>query len=398
MVPSRTVVIAGAGIGGLTAALALARRGFRVTVFEAAQQLEEIGAGIQLSPNAARILIGLGLESQLRSHVVEPDDIVVRLARTGETLALAPLGWSAADRFRAPYWVIHRGDLQATLLAAVAEVPEIKLHLGSKVEKFAILDGGVAVGAKFGLVSVGERGIAVIGADGLWSTVRRQLGHRAEPRFARHTAWRALIPAEAAPPGFTAPSLNLWLGAGSHLVHYPVKGGRMINVVAIRRDTWKEQGWNAPGQADDLLRLFDARHWHQPARDLLQASEHWQKWALFDHAPLKRWGSGPATLLGDAAHPMLPFLAQGGAMAIEDAAVLAACLGETPDDAAGALRRYEQQRLTRTARTQRASRQNGLLYHMGSAEPLLRLIARFAMNEDKLIRRYDWLYGWTPPD
>jgi salicylate hydroxylase len=224
------------------------------------------------------------------------------------------------------------------------------------------------------------------------------------PRPAGHTAWRTLIPAEAAPKNAIAsaiaPAVNLWLGADTHLVHYPVKAGRMINVVAIVGDDWGEPGWNTPGEPRELLDRFSAEHWHASARDLLAASERWQKWALFARPPLATWGTtwgnGRVTLLGDAAHPMLPYLAQGAAMAIEDAAVLAACLERNPDVPA-ALRTYEASRLPRTTRVQRDASRNATVYHMSGAAAVLRSLALMAMGGDRLISRYDWLYGWTPP-
>jgi len=393
---ARTVIVAGAGIGGLTAALALAQRGFEVTLFEAAPRLEEIGAGLQLSPNAARVLVALGLEARLTPHVVSPEHLVVRSARSGRLLAQAPLGANVAQRYGAPYWVIHRGDLQAALREAVAATPAITLELGTRVEGFAARDGGVAVSASQGAQSREAQGLALIAADGLWSTLRQRLGHRAAPRAAGHTAWRTLVPTEAAPRSLTVPAVNLWLGHDAHLVHYPVKAGRMINVVAIVDDDWREPGWNTPGATRELLDRFAAEHWHASARNLLAAAEHWQKWALFDCTPLSAWGDGPVTLLGDAAHPMLPYLAQGAAMAIEDAAVLAVCLGRDRD-APAALQRYEASRLPRTTRVQRDARHNGTVYHMRGAAAVLRSLGLIAMGGDRLISRYDWLYGWTPP-
>ena len=395
MAAARTVIVAGAGIGGLTAALALAQRGFEVTLFEAAPRLEEIGAGLQLSPNAARVLVGLGVEERLRPHVVKPEHLTVRSARSGRLLAQAPLGASVAQRYGAPYWVIHRGDLQAALCDAVAATPNITLKLGTRVEGFTAHDGGVAVAALQGSQAFEAQGVALIAADGLWSTLRQRLGHRAAPRAAGHTAWRTLVPADNAARDFAAPAVNLWLGHDAHMVHYPVKAGRMINVIAIVDDDWREPGWNMPGATREILGRFAPEHWHASARDLLAAAERWQKWALFDRAPLATWGDGPVTLIGDAAHPMLPYLAQGAAMAIEDAAVLAACLS-SDSDVPSALRRYEARRLPRTARVQRDARHNGTVYHMRGAAAVLRSLGLMAMGGDRLVSRYDWLYGWTP--
>ena len=380
-----TVVIAGAGIGGLTAAIALAQRGFPVSIIEQAERLDAIGAGIQLSPNASRVLIELGLGERLAPSIVEPVALNVMSARTGRVLARAPLGKAAVQRFGAPYWVVHRGDLHTLLREAVEGIPSIALQLGTRVENFAVNDHGVTVGE--------QQAHALIGADGLWSSLRGQLGHHSEPRFARHTAWRAMVPAAAVSTALQAPSVNLWLGRHAHLVHYPVRGGSLINVVAIVRDDWREAGWTAAGERDEIVARFPAATWHASTRELVGAAEQWQKWALYDCPALKHWGNGPVTLLGDAAHPMLPYLAQGAAMAIEDAAVLARCLAQSPDDAPAALRNYETKRRKRTARTQAVARRNGTVYHNGGA---LRSLALMAEGGRGLLRRYDWLYRWQP--
>jgi salicylate hydroxylase len=390
------IIIAGAGIGGLTAALAIAQRGYRVAVLDQAQRLEEVGAGIQLSPNASRILIALGLREPLQRHVVAPAELRVMNAQTARVLAHAPLGAVAEQRYGAPYWVIHRGDLQAVLLEAVRANPDIALHLGTRVEDFAIHRNGVTISALSSRHPVEERGVALIGADGLWSNVRTCLGDREGPSFANHSAWRALVPADALVSDLRAPAVNLWFGRDAHLVHYPVRGGSLINVVAIIRDDWREPGWSAPGERAEILARYPAGTWPAAVRVILAAAPHWHKWALFDRPPLAHWGKGPVTLLGDAAHPMLPYLAQGAAMAIEDAAVLAQRLADTPDDPELAMRRYERQRRWRTARAQRAARRNGRVYHMGGTQAFLRTLALLAMGGQRLLTRYDWLYGWTP--
>jgi 2-polyprenyl-6-methoxyphenol hydroxylase-like FAD-dependent oxidoreductase len=396
---ARTVVIAGAGIGGLTAALTVARHGFRVVLLEQAERLEETGAGIQLSPNASRVLISLGLRERLAPHVAAPQELIVANARTGRVLARAPLGAAAEQRYGAPYWIIHRGDLQSALLEAVQAHPDIVLRLGTRVDDFATQGNGITVAAHSRHETVEERGGALIGADGLWSRLRGRLGHAETLRFAGHTAWRALVPAQAVACELSIPTINLWFGAGGHMVHYPVKGGRLINVVAIMRDDWREPGWSAPGDRAEILDRFRPPAWNDPPREILYAADRWLKWALFDATPLSHWGHGPVTLLGDAAHPILPYLAQGAAMAIEDAAELGQCikgLGDASGDLAGALRRYEQRRLARTAKTQREAHRNGALYHMSGVAGFMRTLAVAALGGERLISRYDWLHGWTP--
>ncbi len=396
MASSRTVIIAGAGIAGLASALVLARQGHGVVLLDQAERLEEIGAGIQISPNASRILIGLGLRERLAPHVVVPQELSVANARSGRVLVHAPLGAAAEQRYGAPYWIIHRGDLQAALLDAVNANPDIVVRLGTRVDDFATHGNGVTVAAHAGKGTIEERGFALIGADGLWSRLRSRLGHREPPRFAGQAAWRALVPAGSVGREFSLPRVNLWLGRGGHVVHYPVKAGRLINVVAIVPDDWRETGWSAPGEGAELLARFRPRAWRGPPREILGAARQWSKWALYDLPPLRHWGDGPVTLVGDAGHPMLPYLAQGAAMAIEDAATLGRCMAQAPDDPAAAMRRYERERRARTARTQRAARRNGTVYHMTGVAGLLRSLALATLGGERLISRYDWLYGYVP--
>ena len=394
MASSRTLVIAGAGIGGLTAALAVAQQGWRVVVLEQAERLEETGAGIQLSPNASRILMALGLNERLAPRVAVPEEVTVAHARSARVLARIPLGPPAEARYGAPYWIIHRGDLQTALREAVEAHPAITLQLGARVDDFAIHGNGITVAAHAREATIEVDGTALVGADGLWSRLRGRLGHREPPRFAGRSAWRALVPADAVASEFTRQAVNLWLGRGGHVVHYPVKGGRLINVVAIMGDDWREPGWSTPVHRSEVLSRFGAQSWRGPLRDLISVPDRWLKWALYDAAPLPHWSRGPVTLLGDAAHPLLPYLAQGAAMGIEDAAELGRCLGVEPDDPAAAFGRYEERRRRRTAQVQRAAQRTGSLYHWRGVGGLIRTIAFGVLPGDRLLGRYDWLYGW----
>ncbi len=395
--PSRTVIVAGAGIGGLTVALALKRNGFRVVVFEQAERLHETGAGIQLSPNAARLLIDLGLGDRLAPHVVVPQAVRVLNAKNGREIVRIPLGDTAAQRYGAPYWIIHRGDLQAVLSAAVAQELDISLKLGMRMEDFVTHPNGVTVSARSGTTAWNEFGHALIAADGLWSMSRERLGFREPPRFSGRVAWRALVPAAEVPPEFREPVIHLWLGPDAHLVHYPVKGGKVINIVVITADAWNAEGWSEPASRIDLLPRLAAARWAPQARALVRLPEAWLKWALFERRPLMNWTQDAAALLGDAAHPMLPFLAQGGAMAIEDAVVAAQCLARRPDDAAAALRTYAAIRRGRTRRVQRQAARNGQHYHLKGVSAMLRNAAMGVMGGEHLLRHYDWLYDWRPP-
>jgi salicylate hydroxylase len=393
---ARHIAIAGAGIGGLTAALALAARGQRVTVFERSATFDEIGAGLQLSPNATRVLIDLGLGESLKPVVVVPEAVEVRAAASGKRIVEMPLGRAAEGRYGAPYWLLHRVDLQAALVAAAEARPQIGIGLGAAVDSFAPAADGVTIRARRGARIVAEQAAALIGADGLWSTLRSRLGEHVSPRFRGRAAWRSLLPAAAAPAAWREPVVRLWLGRDAHLVHYPVRGGRAINIVAIAADPREQEGWQGEGAVQELLARFPPQHWCESARALLQLPPSWTTWRLYDMPPLRRWGEGPMTLLGDAAHPMLPYLAQGAAIAIEDAAVLADHVARS-QDLPSALRAYEQARLARAAKVQRAARRNGEVYHLTGAAAVARNAGMRLIGGDRLLRRYDWIYRWCAP-
>ena len=388
----KSILIAGAGIGGLTTALALADRGFDSIVIEKETRVEEAGAGIQLSPNASRVLIGLGLGPALERFVSEPARLRIRSGRHGGDLAGMELGAAMRARHGAPYWTIHRADLQSVLLDAVRGTDRIRLAFGRSVAGIeAENEHGITIQCRSETTVEAVDGAALIGADGLWSLVARHIGDVSEPEFRHYIAWRGICPADNWPGDIPKSSTGLWLGRGAHLVHYPIRGGRSINVVAITADRDSKPGWSRPGDASVLLERF--RAWHPLARKALSAVPDWSVWSLRDRPPRRFWTKGRITLLGDAAHPILPFLAQGGALAIEDAAVIAAELAAAPDAPGMAFARYEARRKPRGTRVQAEARRNASIYHLPWPASSIRDIA---MKRLQFPDMYDWLYGWTP--
>jgi 2-polyprenyl-6-methoxyphenol hydroxylase-like FAD-dependent oxidoreductase len=394
---TRTIVVAGAGIGGLTAALALAAKGFRVVVMEKAERLEEAGAGLQVSPNASRILVDLGLKPRLAGRAVTPESINIMSARAGGEIARLPLGEAASFRAGAPYWVIHRADLQAALQAAVNDHPDIDLRLGCQFEDVTAHAKGLTVMQRRGNARQQELAVALIGADGIWSAVRHHLFPDVQPQFSGLIAWRGTLDATALPREYTSARVQLWMGSNAHLVAYPISGGRQINVVAVVPGTWNRPGWSAPGEANDIKGAFASR-WPATARMLVNAVDEWRRWALFTVPDFGEWSAGAVALLGDAAHAMLPFAAQGAGMAIEDAAVLAKALADsTGDNIAGipaALKRYGKSRRARVLQVQRAARQQGRIYHLAGPLALARDLAIKTMGPQRMLARQDWIYDW----
>ena len=387
-------VIAGAGIGGLSAALSLARVGLRVSLFEKAKVLEESGAGLQLSPNASAILRNLGVLEHLTPFALRPEAIRIRRAQDGATLALMPLE-SAEKRWGAPYLVVHRADLQRALLETVAREGSITLQTGAAIAGFAPSSSGVAVAIAQGAVRLKVAGDCLIGADGVRSFVRQRL-HGDALRFSGRTAWRATIEAARVPVAMRQKETNLWLGRKAHLVHYPLRGGAIVNVVAIVDEDFhpdEKEFWSSPGEPGFLEARFV--RWDKTARDLLRAAIAWQKWPLADRNPAASFVAGRVALIGDAAHPMLPFLAQGAAQAIEDAGVLGEVLARGQTIEAGLLA-YQEKRLPRAVRVQKESRRQATIYHLGGPAAFLRDAALRALGPEKMLARYDWLYDVHP--
>jgi salicylate hydroxylase len=395
---TRTVIVAGAGIAGLTASLTLAAQGFRVVVLEKAERLEEAGAGIQLSPNASRILVELGLKDALARRAVTPESVTIVSTRAGGEIARMPLGQAAEFRAGAPYWVIHRADLQAALQAAVNDHPDIDLRLGCQFEDVTKHANGLTVVQRRGNSRQEELAAALIGADGIWSSVRGHLFPDVQPQFSGLIAWRGTLDATALPPEYTTPRVQLWMGPDAHLVAYPISSGRQINVVAIVSGSWNQPGWSAPGDVDEIEAAFATARWPATARMLIGAVDGWRKWALFTLPDLGRWSEGAVTLIGDAAHAMLPFAAQGAGMAIEDAVVLAKALGDsTGESTAGipaALKRYARMRRGRVLKVQRMARQQGRIYHLSGPAAIARDLAIRAIGPQRMLARQDWIYDW----
>jgi salicylate hydroxylase len=395
---SRTIVVAGAGIGGLTASLALAAQGFRVVVLEKAERLEEAGAGLQLSPNASRVLIDLGLQPRLAARAVTPDAISIMGARRGGEIVRLPLGEAAGLAAGAPYWVVHRADLQAALQAEVSDHPDIELRLGCQFEDVTGHARGLTVVHRSGTTRRQDLAVALVGADGIWSSVRQHLFPQVQPQFSGLIAWRGTLEARALPREHAARRIQLWMGPNAHLVAYPISGGRQINVVAVVPGTWNRPGWSAPGDIGEIKNAFASSPWPATARMLVGAVDDWRKWALFTLPEGGEWTDGAIALLGDAAHAMLPFAAQGAGMAIEDAAVLAKCLGQSQHEDGptipAAMQRYARLRRSRVMRVQRAARQSGRIYHLGGAAALARDLAIQAMGPKRMLARQDWIYDW----
>lgn len=388
------ILIAGAGIGGLTAALACAQQGMKVAVVERATELAEVGAGLQIAANGTHVLERLGLGAALESIGFRPEAATLRLGQSGRTIFSNPLGAAARERYGAWYYHVHRADLHRILAAAASANPNIDLQLGKAVTGFVENAGSVSAGLSDG---TSVSGAALVGADGIHSSVRETLFGKDAPRFTGNVAWRLLVPTENLPVGLIPSHATVWTGPKGHAVTYYVRGGELVNFVGVvEREDWQVEGWLESGDISELKRDFAP--WCSTIHQLIDAADESTcfKWALFDRDPLPSWSKGRVTLLGDACHPMLPFMAQGACMAIEDAWVLATALGKS-DNPAQAFLAYEAQRKKRTARVQMAARANAKRFHKGASAGQIAtygpmwLAAR--IKPDLLNKPFDWIYG-----
>jgi salicylate hydroxylase len=385
------ILIAGGGIGGMAAALALMNRGHTVDVYEQAAEFREFGAGVQISPNGTRALHTLGVLDKLRQLSCDTAGKEVRLWNTGRTWKLFDLGTEAIERYGFPYVTVFRPDLLQVLVDAVrARRPEA-VHLGRRVAEVNQSGGKVRLRFEDGGTAAGD---ALIGADGVRSVIRRELFGGGKPRFFGMIAWRAVVPIERVPPQISRDKATNWIGVGGHVVHYPLRAGRLMNFVGIQeRADWRVESWNMQGTAEECAR--DHAGWHPDVHELIAASPSLFKWALMGRDPLPRWTQGHVTLLGDACHPTLPMLAQGAVMAIEDAVVLGRCFDKY-GDVATALARYQDARIAVTTRKVTGANDNARRFHnpaLGTEEGASTYVDR-EWSRDAIIRRYEWIFTY----
>jgi salicylate hydroxylase len=387
-------LVVGAGVGGLSAALALGEAGFTVSVFERGKTISELGAGLQLTPNATRALGKLGALEAVAAAAFAPEAIVIQRGRDGSQIARLPLA-DAERRWGAPYLALHRGDLQAALLKTVLKAHKTQFTLEREAVGVASDGETVALGLKRGLLSLSERGDALVGADGLWSKMRERLG-LGGPQDVNPlglTAFRAQVPYAEAREGWLKPEVVLSLAPNAHLVRYPLPARQVVNVIGVVRQAAslaRGGGYDAEVSGDDMRRRFAG--WNEDALALLEAADAWRAWTLFDRPPATAYATGRIALLGDAAHPMAPFLAQGAGMAIEDAATLLESLRGAPDVPAG-FAAYSVARAARTGRVQQEARKQGDIYHHRGFMAFARNTTMRLLGPKRLLARYDWLYG-----
>jgi salicylate hydroxylase len=386
------VVVVGGGIGGLVTTLALLKHGMDVDVYEQSTQLGEVGAGIQISPNGTRVLLALGLEEPLRRIAVSPLRKEIRHWRTGNTWNWYNLGAASDQRYGAPHVLLHRGDLHGMLVDAVRRLKPDAIHLGTRCVDIIRAEGHVDV--RF---ATGEtvRAAYVIGADGIHSKIRERLFGPSRPEFTGCVAWRAVVPMQRLPAGAATMVSTNWLGPRGHMLHYPIRGGELLNLLAIvERDDWQVESWTVKGTTEELANDFPG--WHSDVQAIIRNIDTPFKWALMVRGPMPQWSEGRVTLLGDACHPTLPFLGQGGVMAIEDSYVIAACLKKHFKDPANAMARYEEIRRERTSAVVRKSHENRRqAFNPALADQDEAVVSVAEDWQQTLAReRQDWLYTY----
>ena len=385
------VLIAGGGIGGLAAAIGLARKGIACIVLERATRFGEIGAGIQLGPNAFHAFDYLGVGERARQMAVQIDNLRLMDALTGAEITRIPLGADFRTRFGNPYAVVHRGELHRVFLDACEAHDLVTLRTHAAVTGYRCAGDRVEA-----LLESGERvaGCALIGADGLWSRIRAQMLDDGPPRVSGHSTYRSVIPVDDMPEDLRWNAATLWAGPKCHIVHYPLSGWKLFNLVVTYHNDAPEPVAGRPVSHDEVRKGFE--HVHPMARSVIDKGKDWKHWVLCDRDPVMTWTDGPVALLGDAAHPMLQYMAQGACMAMEDAVALAEELGAQPENPAAALEAYQTRRRLRTARVQLQSRAVGEhIYHPDGAHAALRNAVMQARGPNEWHDQIAWLYGST---
>ncbi len=386
------ILIAGGGIGGLATALVLARDGHAVTVLEQAASFGEIGAGIQLGPNIFRMFAWLGLTDVVSKVSFFPPGLAMNDVRTGEKVVRVPLGDLARATYGFPYGVIYRADLHQVFLDACLALPTISLRTEAKLESFEQTADSVRVRLTSGETLAGA---ALIGADGLWSKVREAVVGDGKPRVSGHIAYRAVLRREDVPAHLWSDDVLLWGGEKTHLVHYPLRRGELFNLVAVFHSNKYDEGWNTFGDSAELTERF-AQACPQ-VQELLGKIDTWKMWVLCDREPVKNWTDRRVTLLGDAAHPMLQYLAQGAGQAIEDAVVLREALRFCRGDMPAAFQKYQQARYLRTGRVQLTARFYGDIYHASGVQRELRNQLFQGGRESAGFAGLQWMYDGIEP-
>jgi len=382
------VLVAGGGIGGLAAALALVRRGFDVEVLEQAAEIGEIGAGIQLGPNAFAAFDALGVGEKARGRAVYTDCMVMHDAVDESLVGRIPTGEAFRARFGNPYAVIHRVDVHRSLLEGAEETGRVAFHTSTRVERVEQGGDAVTVHDQHGKV---HRGVALIGADGVKSVVRQQ--HVGDPaRVTGHVVYRAVVDKADFPADLQWNAASLWAGPNCHLVHYPLRGGEQYNVVVTFHSREQEEWGVREGSKDEVQSYFQGIC--PKARQLIELPRSWKRWATADRDPIGQWTYGRATLLGDAAHPTTQYMAQGACMAMEDAVTLGEALRVHGNDWGRALDLYQRSRIARTARIVLSSREMGRLYHAKGVERLVRNELWKGRTPERFYEAVEWLYGW----
>ncbi|MGI8524806.1 MAG: 3-hydroxybenzoate 6-monooxygenase [Pseudolabrys sp.] len=383
----RPFIVAGGGIGGLAAAYALSRQGIAVRVLEQSPEFREVGAGIQLGPNIFRVLERIGLKDAVLADAHTPTGMEMRDALTGKLITRMPLGDDALKRFKQPYAVTHRADIHGVFLRACQGSNLIKLENNRQVQGYEDHGDHISV-----TLTDGERaeGQALIGCDGMWSQIRERIVGDGKPRVSGHIAYRAVLKREQVPHDLWRPDIVLWAGPRTHFVHYPLRRGELYNLVAVFHSDHYEEGWNTEGSKELLWQHFAGQR--PEVLRMLERIETWRMWVLCDREPVKTWTKGRVALLGDAAHPMLQYLAQGACMATEDAVCLAETVAASPEDIPAALHAYQQARYLRTARVQIMARVYGEFYHARGPTAELRDQMLSSRTPQQAMDSVAWLY------